>query len=153
MDLGSNHAKWEMVVNADTATVHKAFLDQIWWGPGGFPWYCFTSTSEIAAAKDEAGTGAIRQIPLCVREEIKSAEYGKFVEYAVVRRSIIPFSYHRGRVTFEPVEQETGVVQTKVMWEIAYTPKFFCGLLLRAMLAISVGHYFMNELKKACGRS
>jgi hypothetical protein len=147
MDTGTKRIRRECMVYGNPNSVHQTFLTHVWWH-GGFPaliTMCL-KTYELEPAKDEAGSGAIRQVPSYLQEEVVAAEMGKFVEYRIKRKAWLPLSYHRGRVSFEAAEGD----QTKVVWEISYTPWMCFSGFLFGMLAVMIGWFFLPQLSKHC---
>lgn len=118
MDKGTHTHVAETLVFAPAELVHKTFLSRVWWG-GGFPSYMPLPASGVAQKpKNEAGVGAIRQVPGFILEEILDAKMGEFIEYTLKRKMFMPVSYHRGRVSFFPA----GPGCTRVVWTVSYTP-------------------------------
>ena len=149
MDKGTSYYSTEILVLTDPITAHKTFLDRVWWG-GGFPWYLpMPSSGIVQALKDEAGTGGIRQVPGFIHEEILSAEMGKFIEYTLKRKVVLPMSYHRGRINFYPAGPDC----TRVVWEVSFTPFPIVGLIVMPIMLSTFDFFFLPELKRACEKA
>lgn len=148
MDIGTKKLSTHIVVDGDAVNAHKTFLSRVWWG-GGFPWWLPIPASGVVQAPiDDAGNGGIRQVPGFIQEQILDAKLGEYVEYTLKRKLFMPISYHRGRVSFQELD---GGKQTKVTWEVSYTPYPVIGFLF-LMFTSTFDMFFLPQLKLACAK-
>jgi nucleoside-diphosphate-sugar epimerase len=142
MDKGTETYETEYLIPLDPIPCHKLFLKRAWW-EGGFDWtidWCrtFMPVYRIDEPKDEAGTGATREVPLGLQEHVLSAKLGEYIEYTLLakHRFLFPSSHHRGRVEFH----QAGPGNTRILWKINYTPYFY---------AFTYLWFFFNVVKGA----
>lgn len=118
MTKGANTQRFEEIIHLDPVETHKAFLRYCWWGSLPlFPAIPYlTATLQVQKEKDPSGKGGIREVPLFIQEEILDSKMGEFIEYTLSRKAWMPFSHHRGRISFFPA----GPNCTRMLWEINY---------------------------------
>jgi len=153
MDQGKHLLHYERVVDTPPIDTHKLLLSEIWW-KGGLPWIisCWWPTKQVQPGSDPAGTGAVRQLPSWVQEEIVAGELGRFVEYRV-KRSWLPLKYHHARVEFHALENDlnnAAETKTRVQWEIKFTASFGMYYFILPLFVVMINWLFLPKLKRAC---
>lgn len=148
-DRGSRQIEFTALYSADSRTVWKYFIEELWLKGAGL-----TPGLIVEEVGDETGNGATRWVPVIgkygIREKITFTRYPEYFCYQVLdpSSSIFPVLYHRGRVDFIPWAEG----KTRLVWSVEYTPIKGALPIVNMVFRYTIPKY-LKALEHACNAS